>query len=624
MEIIEINIDQNYASEIQNAKGDENGIAYAMYLRRVQKIKNPILFKSTNDIETVLEGYPNSNIINAIGHSFLQLPQSVESYNEAIKDLNAVNDIQLSDIIINYCGIRSALINIFHEFKNDIKAANNKDVSDIEKASEIKIIIQDYRVKLLKEYPENANLIKEYDRITGLFNENEVGSIDKLLVDDKSLATTIATEDEDTPKDLKQFDWEVLLLDDNELEIVDVKKELEDRNIKVHPARTVEEAKAIINQDVNNKITVAISDYRLYKNPSDKYKIMQPEQGYDFLIWLSQQNRFTARVALSGLSKQFLMDSFRKYSANVKVYSKTDLVHNGLSVFADDIEDLGEYYEEVKNSIPTATNWKYLKPYYIAYKKLSNADALENYISLKADEIIDAVKKQIDTKTYRTEIDKWQQCRDYLIDCRVGDTQTNFDNSKYRDINDDNLDSFYCKLINRRVLIYFLIYDVIDKEVLCWLLHKGVIAEDGSLPEEKSQKDNKKQVFNNQSLKESDIPINILLEEKQWLSSMGINVNGFKVELDNFHSLFESFFNYYSNSRIVKSYKENFSNNKSIKHFKNNTEKLLVDITASEPREEGKRFITALENTVRKMSNYFPQNDDINELLKKIQNANRR
>ena len=622
MDILEINIECEYNDKMPAYKGNSDGIAYAMYLRRVEKKQNPILFKSVNDLETILQ-YPNSNIINAIGHSFLQIPKTNETYNKAIQDLFPLNEIQLSDIIINYCGVHSALINSFHEFKNEIKASKNREISDKDKAFEIKSIIQNYKLKLLKEYPENENLIREYNRISNLFNEKDLNSIDYLLVDDKSLAITIPTEDEDIAKNIKEFNWEVLLLDDNELEIADVKKELECRNIKVHSVKTAKKAKELIILDETNKITVAISDYRLYKNPSDEHKKMQPEQGYDFLIWLSQQNRFTGRVALSGLSKQFLMDSFRKYSANVKVYSKTDLVHNGVNIFVDDIQYLGEYYEDIKNSIPTATNWKYLKPYYIAYKKLPNADAIENYISQKTNEIIESIKQQIETKTYRNEIDKWQQCRDYLINCRVGDTQTNFDNAKYKIMNDDNLDSFYCKLINRRVLIYFLIYDIIDKEVLCWLLHNGVVAKEGNLPDAKSQQDNKKQVFTNQSLKESDIPVNILLEEKQWLSSMGININGYKVELNNFHLLFESFFNYCSNARIVNSYKDNFSNKKSIKHFKNNIDKLIIDIVASEPKEERVNFITALENTVKKMCRFYPQNDDIDELLKKIQNANR-
>lgn len=622
MEIIEINIEGDYRDKMPIQRGNTDGIAYAMYLRRVEKIKSPILFRSTNDLATILK-FPNSNIINAIGHSFHQITKPQE-YNEAIKDLNPLNDVQLSDIIINYCGVRSALSNTFHEFKNDIKAIKHKEIIDKLKVTEIKKIVEKYKEILIREYPDNSTLLSEYNRITGLFKENDLATIGHLLIDDKSLAITIPTEEEDVPKELVQYSWEVLLLDDNLLEIDDVIKEIESRNINVHKVQTVQQAKEIIENDTNNKITVAISDYRLYKDSTQEVKIMQSEQGYDFLIWLSHQNRYTARIALSGLSKQFLMDSFRKYSANVKVYSKTDLVYNGVKIFVDDVIESGNYFEEVKNSIPTASNWKHLKPYYIAYKKLPNADSIENYIAQKANEIIEAIKHQIDLKTYRSEIDKWQQCKDYIIDCKVGDTQSNFDNAKYKEISEENLDSFYAKLINRRVLIYFLIYDIIDKEVLSWLLHNGAVSKEGNLPDAKSQQDNKKQVFTNQSLKESDIPLNILLEEKQWLSSIGININGYKVELNNFHSLFESFFKNYGNARIVKAYKDNFTDKKSIKHFKNNIEKLIIDILASEPKEEGISFVNALENIVRKMGNYFPQNDDLDELLKKISNATRR
>jgi hypothetical protein len=87
MEIIEINIETDYSSKIPNSKGYQNGIAFAMYLRRVEKIKNPILFDSTNAIEDVLN-YPNSNIINAIGHSFHKRPPIGNSKETAIEDLH--------------------------------------------------------------------------------------------------------------------------------------------------------------------------------------------------------------------------------------------------------------------------------------------------------------------------------------------------------------------------------------------------------------------------------------------------------------------------------------------------------------------------------------------------------
>jgi hypothetical protein len=598
------------------------GIEYARYLRRNNK-KHPIIFTSYDNIENILKR-ENSSIINAIGHNFMQLPKSDKDREKVISNTFELNEIQLADIKINYCGVRSALSSTFHEFKNYIKAIKNKELADKQKVIEIKKVVAKYRTILIKEYPDNSLLLSEYNRITGLFKKNDLATIDHLLVDDKSLANTIPTEEEDVSKELMQYSWEVLLLDDNLLEIEDVIKELKSRNLTVHKAKTVQQAKEIINSDVNNKITVAISDYRLYEDPSKEHKKMQPEQGYDFLIWLSQQNRFTARIALSGLSKQFLMDSFRKYSANVKVYSKTDFVHNGVNIFVDDVIEMGNYFEDVKNSIPTAANWKHLKPYYIAYKKLPNADSIENYITQKANEVIEAIKLQIELKTNRSKIDKWQQCRDYIIDCKVGDTQSNFDNNKYKDITDENLDSFYAKLINRRVIIYFLLYDIIDKEVLSWLLHNGVVSKEGNLPDAKSQQENKKQVFTNQSLKESDIPLNILLEEKQWLSSMGINVNGYKVELNNFHSLFESFFKSYGNPRIVKAYKDNFTDKKSIKHFKNNIDNFIKDILASEPKKEGLSFISSLENIVSRMGNYFPQNNDLDEMIKKINYATRR
>ena len=225
MEIIEINIEGDYRDKMPIQRGNTDGIAYAMYLRRVEKIKSPILFRSTNELATVLK-YPNSNIINAIGHSFYQITKP-DLYDNSIKELHPLNDIQLSDIIINYCGVRSALSNTFHEFKNDIKAIKNKELIVKEKVTEINKVVEKYKDILIREYPDNSRLLSEYNRITGLFSNQDLTTIDYLLIDDKSLAITIPTEEEDVPKELVQYSWEVLLLDDNLLEIDDVIKEIE-------------------------------------------------------------------------------------------------------------------------------------------------------------------------------------------------------------------------------------------------------------------------------------------------------------------------------------------------------------------------------------------------------------
>jgi hypothetical protein len=372
-----------------------NGIEYARFLRRTNH-KQPILFTSYDEINNVLKK-ENSSIINTIGHSFITLPMSEIEINRIKEEIYPLNDIQLSDIKINYCGVRSALVSSFHDFKNVIRACINSEVEERVKIEKIKSAITTYKSSLKKDYPDNKNLNIEFERITGLFKENDIFSAKNLLVDDKSLAVTIPTEDEDAKPPSVDYNWEILMLDDNLQEVQDVVTEFEKRKIKVHKPKTVAEANIIISEDVNNKITVAIADYRLYVDANDSIKKMQPEQGYDFLIWLSQQNRFTARVALSGLSKQFLMDSFRKYSANVKVYGKTDLVNEGLKLFIDDVIELGESTFEAIISDIISDSWVNNK-YKFTFKE-KNGDRLSDTLffsfGLKEPITVDELNKRI-------------------------------------------------------------------------------------------------------------------------------------------------------------------------------------------------------------------------------------
>lgn len=615
-----IDLDRSDYSISENGRDSiVDGIEYAKYLRRANHTF-PILFTSFCTIE-VIDQRKNSEIVNAVGHEFLRKPFSDTDRSQTISKISPLNEIQLADIKYNYCGARSALTEGFHILKGNLKATqHDPGLADPQKAESIESLINNFRTELRKNYPDNVSLLNEYDRITGSFDPSSVVSVENIIsLNDASLANTIPAENRDAEIGTKNSTWEVLILDDQPNEIKPLTDALRESGIKYHLAGTVAQAKEIINNDLNNYITVAISDYRLFEPTQNGLsRKMQPEQGYDFMIWLGKQDRFTAMVALSGLSTQFLMDSFRKYSVNVKVYSKNNLINHGVGLFLDDIEYLGEYQEDVKNSIPTASNWKYLRPYYIAYKKLPNSDSVENYISEKANEIIESIKNQVELKTHRDKLDKWNRCSDYVIDCNVGDTQTNFDNPKYQIINEENLDSFYCKLINRRVLIYFLLYPIIDKSVLCWLLRNGVVSKNGNLPDEKSHEGNKKQVFNNQALKESDLPINLLLEEKRWLGRMGININGYKVELTNFYSLFDSFFNNYTNANILNKYKDVFIKDKSIKHFKNNIGNFLKEILATEPKSEAESFISKLENIVSKINTFYPNESSLVEIKNTI------
>ena len=70
-------IDQQYVIENkQNQKLTfDTGINYVKYLRRVENFAEPVLFTSFFSLDEILQK-PNTQILTAIGHHFLQLPYS--------------------------------------------------------------------------------------------------------------------------------------------------------------------------------------------------------------------------------------------------------------------------------------------------------------------------------------------------------------------------------------------------------------------------------------------------------------------------------------------------------------------------------------------------------------------
>jgi hypothetical protein len=366
---------------------------------------------------------------------------------------------------------------------------------------------------------------------------------------------------------------------------------LEVFNIKKIPyliATTSNEAKSIIEQDEKNEITVIIADYRLCEPPNDQWikPRMQPEQGYDFLIWAASQNRFNAMVALSGLSKWFLMDSFRHYQINVKVYSKTGLNAGGAKLIVDDIEYLGDRMYETILSLPTAVEWnKQLLPYYRWYKLESKEeDSLEKEISIKAEEIIYQLDKQLEL---RSKIADERERNKYLrLPDSVGKATEIFE-----DVFDENrIESFKLKMIYRRVIIYYLIKGTIPIHTVAKILNLGsadaqVRDNKNVISDDQDYKGMKKQILRCQGIKESDIPFNILIEEKIWLKhKMGVEILNAQLTVNQFYELLE--FSYtvmkkqFPTMRALTPFEQVFISGKSTNAINKDLQRLLMDLRA--------------------------------------------
>lgn len=107
------------------------------------------------------------------------------------------------------------------------------------------------------------------------------------------------------------------------------------------------------------------------------------------------------------------------------------------------------------------------------------------------------------------------------------------------------IDSFIQKLVYRRVLIYFLIKDTIPIHTITKILNLGsadaeVRDNKNVLTNDQDYKGMKKQVLSFQGIKESDIPYNILIEEKVWLKhKMGIEIVNAQFAINQLYELLE-------------------------------------------------------------------------------------
>lgn len=509
-------IDQEYVIENkQNQKLTfDNGIDYVKYLRRVENFAEPVLFTSFFSLEEILQK-PNTQILTAIGHHFLQLPYSKEDFEKITAQLKPLNEIQLSDIKINFCQLRSSVREGFHIFKGRLREIKGYNLPSEEKVSLFREAFSKYEADLKRDVGQYPEILTEYKRVISLFNPQDILTIERIEAVQEENFVCFLPADSDFPFVIEKhnYSWRILFLDDKPSELDSLFEILKERGVNYEVATSCDEAKGIIENDVYNQIAVVVSDYRLFEIPEKETlkPRMQNEQGYDFLIWLSKQSRYNAMVALSGLSKWFLLDSFRKNRINVKVYSKSGLLGGGVKLFVDDIEYLGTQINDVINNQPKAALWNEmqyvdkektkiksypLKPYYIFHR--NNNDYLSNEININ--QIAEKVAREVEFA-----IDKSSN----FNFASLVSIQGNVTKTMKGDIENEYSD-FQLKLLQRRIF-YYLILKGFDTDAIVKMLHKGDSQE--------SMTDSMiKQIPSMLAIKaNTDIPYNLLVEEKYFL-----------------------------------------------------------------------------------------------------------
>jgi hypothetical protein len=489
----------------------ENGIDFAKYKRRSQHCKDPILFRSALPLSHFIDK-PGNSILGAIGHGFIQIPYSDAQLKAIIDSINPLNDIQLQDIIINFCQLRSAIRDSFHIFKGKLRKIIGQEISNYEKNSLLHHEFSKYRTELLKEAGEYPELLTEFDRIISLYDPQNISSVEKIQATQEENLVCYLPDDKDEQKSKTNASnsWKILFLDDDPAELNDIFTTLKQRNIEYDIAKTFDSAKEIILNDHSNRITVIVCDYRLYEEGSGSLPAkMQSKQGYDFILWISKQYRHNALVALSGLSKWFLLESFRKYSIGVKVYSKNGLLGGGTSLFADDLEYLGSQYNDIVNNQPTATFWHNpnikkgvvvsheLIKYYVYHRNYKDYLNVEDRINRDAEKVAREAEFALDKSS------------NFNLGAALsiyGGMTTNMKGNPEKEY------EIFCKKLLQRRIFFYLQIKGFNKEAIVMLLQKGDMRA--------KVNDIGQPLLYLAIESESDLPHHLLAEEKHFLQNI--------------------------------------------------------------------------------------------------------
>ena len=436
------------------------------------KSLRPILFISFFDLK-MLKKDPQNDIITAVGHDFLQLPFTKEKLNEKLNQLKPLTELQLLDVLNSKCNLKGVIDGITHEIQGKFRSIlsseeipDNKLISTlnngIEKFAKItKHIISlseandKFIIRFEKEIINQQKYMNAVDFMTN------VGQYFKQQISDeiKNNGTVDIWCVEKVP-------WKVLILDDEPESIKPLITSLEKRGITSVVTNRVKDAEMIIKKDPNNKIVIVISDYRLLET-EDGIIREQKKQGYDFLFDLANKDRFTSLIALSGLNRKFLLESFQKYNARVDVYSKNDILTGAaINIFADTVKEKGELIQKVICHQPQGSGWEDLKKFYIAHRNSINYESNDIKVNKMAKDYVLRIESLLNAKNEEMlQLPPLPRISDLTAEMATKNTE-----------NPKHIDIFLKKLTARRIALWlFLTHGFNATGIYCAL--NGILDE---------------------------------------------------------------------------------------------------------------------------------------------------
>lgn len=490
-----------------------SGLYIARQLR-FQGIKCPFIFASFQSrIDILNQNHPLVNILKTPCHYFEQLPSiiSFEKYLHLSLTDNLLADIQY--FCLNPHGQAEELI---HHLKNRIE-------------SDPFVIWKKYSVELKRIIPLDAH--QELDQIGAEILEKiarhpEIAPI-KIVSNFKEEIVSLIPQSEQDKDTLKEnFDWEVLLIDDDQAILDDFSRRLGARGINIRTAYKGEEAFNLLDQDMQgqlkdkngralprNTIAVVISDLRLL----DEEDNWEYYQGYDIIeeIFQRKQN-LTAFFILTSKKGGIVRNVRRNRKVHINWFAKEDVTEssNGFNILMERVIEEGDRVSSALYSLPKEGYWnktwknkiEYPLSQFYRFHRLSSdyqqnevriAEMAEDYIR-QAEYVfssLNAVEVQAEKLELMTGV-------------------------KHPPDDEATMEKFFHKLIGRRIALGLYLKG--------WNIHDiAAILRNRHLRESPN---NVKNLFNSYlSLPmnlSADIPDRLLVEEKDWIVNyLGISLD---------------------------------------------------------------------------------------------------
>lgn len=488
------------------------GIQLAKRLRKLGLVV-PILFLSLLPRAKVFGNKLDRGIINAIGHSFMQLPSTPNQWLERIDDLLRLNPIELYDIVQNYCSDAGTARMILHSLPGMFKTASN---GQDERHALRGVLQQLYDLFLQDSKGALIDFDLRFATITAANIRNAVRFVESR---GEELIEFHAQDTADSQPLAPVGHWKLLLLDDEIDQSSHLLQELTSRRVQCMTARTVDEAQSLLTQDhaAQGLVSVVVSDYRL-ETMEDGVTIHQTRQGYSFLYELSQgqlprmdsaakipaAQPYFRLVALSALPRKFLMRSFSHYGMRVEIFSKKDYLQNEATIklLCDRLIEIGnEQWESTSRLLRiTAETWKHFDPFYRYHRNSATYSKYEAIIGNRATLYCNGILQ--DETPFQLN----------------GYTSLNFDAEKAAPSNPKYFSLFLDKMVCRRVAIW---YSVTHNTTDIVEIHK-IIKGQNYTGQEKSTTA-KNQINTHLALPIDQFPWNMTIEERNWLlHDMGV------------------------------------------------------------------------------------------------------